>query len=91
MEAKKEDSDVAAYRELKEETGLTRRQIHLYRLMDIRYYYQDFTLELYVGKLDEDIPLQEEKNPRILFFGFHLTKTSQIGNVLLVIRILRIL
>ena len=58
-----EDSDVAAYRELKEETGLTRRQIHLYRLMDIRYYYQDFTLELYVGKLDEDITLQEEKNP----------------------------
>ena len=58
-----EDSDAAAYRELKEETGLIRQQIHLYRLMDIRYYYQDFTLELYVGKLDEDIPLQEEKNP----------------------------
>ena len=58
-----EDSDAAAYRELKEETGLTKRQIHLYRLMDIRYYYQDFDLELYVGKLNEDIPLQEEKHP----------------------------
>lgn len=58
-----EESDRAAYRELQEETGITRRQIRLYRLMDIRYYYQEFDLELYVGKLDEDIPLQEETNP----------------------------
>ena len=58
-----EDSNVAAYRELYEETGITRRQIRLYRLMDIRYYYQDFDLELYVGKLDEDVTLKEEANP----------------------------
>lgn len=58
-----EDSTTAAYRELYEETGITRRQIRLYRLMDIRYYYQDFELELYVGKLDEDVPLKEEANP----------------------------
>lgn len=60
-----EKSVAAAYRELEEETGITRRQIHLYRLMDIRYYYQDFVLELYVGRLDEDISLQEEKNPLV--------------------------
>ena len=60
-----EKSVEAAYRELEEETGITRRQIHLYRLMDIRYYYQDFVLELYVGRLDEDISLQEEKNPLV--------------------------
>ena len=58
-----EDSDKAAYRELQEETGITRKQIRLYRLMDIRYYYQDFDLELYVGKLDEEVSLREEKNP----------------------------
>jgi len=58
-----EESTTAAYRELYEETGITRRQIRLYRLMDIRYYYQDFDLELYVGKLDEDVPLKEEANP----------------------------
>ena len=58
-----EDSTAAAYRELYEETGITRRQIRLYRLMDIRYYYQDFDLELYVGKLDEDVSLKEEANP----------------------------
>ena len=60
---KGEESYRAAYRELQEETGITRRQIRLYRLMDIRYYYQDFDLELFVGKLDDDILLQEEKNP----------------------------
>ena len=60
-----EKSVAAAYRELEEETGITRRQIHLYRLMDIRYYYQDFILELYVGRPDEDVTLQEEKNPLV--------------------------
>ena len=58
-----EASEDAAYRELQEETGITRRNIRLYHLMDIRYYYQNFDLEMYVGRLDEDIPLQEETNP----------------------------
>ncbi len=58
-----ETSENAAYRELQEETGITGRQIRLYRLMDIRYYYQDFDLELYVGRLKEDVLLREEKNP----------------------------
>ena len=58
-----EDSEKAAYRELQEETGITRKQIRLFRLMDIRYYFQDFDLELYVGKLDDDVLLREEKNP----------------------------
>ena len=55
----------AAYRELEEETGITKQQIRLYRLMDIRYYYQDFDLELYVGQLEEDVTLKEETNPLI--------------------------
>ena len=60
-----EDSEDAAYRELEEETGITRRQIQIYRLMDIRYYYQEFDLELYVGQLEEDVVLREETNPLI--------------------------
>lgn len=58
-----EDPDKAAYRELQEETGITRKQIRLFRLMDIRYYDEDFDLELYVGRLEEDIPLKAETNP----------------------------
>ena len=58
-----ETSEDAAYRELQEETGITRRQIRLYRLMDLTYYYQDFILEIYVGRLNEDVVLEEETNP----------------------------
>ena len=58
-----EASETAAYRELYEETGITRQQIRLYRLMDIRYYHQGFDLQMYVGKLDEDIHVKEETNP----------------------------
>ena len=31
--------------------------------MDIRYYHQGFDLQMYVGKLDEDVTLKEETNP----------------------------
>ena len=58
-----EESESAAYRELQEETGISRQQIRLFRLMDIRYYHQNFDLELYVGQLESDVVLKEEKNP----------------------------
>ena len=55
-------SEDAAYRELWEETGIG-KQLCLCRLMDITYYYQEFVLEMYVDKLEEDVTLREEKNP----------------------------
>ena len=58
-----ESEEEAAYRELMEETGITREDIRLHRLMDIRYYHQGFDLEMYVGILREDTPLREELNP----------------------------
>ena len=58
-----ETSEDAAYRELWEETGIGRQQICLYRLMDITYYHQKFVLEMFVGKLEENMTLREEKNP----------------------------
>lgn len=58
-----ESSSAAAYRELEEETGLSGNDIKLSRLMDITYYYQNLTLELYVGKLSEEKVLKEELNP----------------------------
>ncbi|MCH5184543.1 MAG: DUF429 domain-containing protein [Oscillospiraceae bacterium] len=53
----------AAYRELKEETGISSSQVRLYRLMDITYYRKNFILELYVGKLSGQAELTEEVNP----------------------------
>lgn len=58
-----EDSINAAYRELQEETGISRADIKLCRLMDITYYYQNFVLELFVGQLQDEIELMEEINP----------------------------
>ena len=58
-----ESSLDAAYRELEEETGIGRDRICLYRFMDITYYQQGFVLEMYVGMLEEDVVLREEKNP----------------------------
>ena len=58
-----EASEDAAYRELYEETGNTRRQIRLSRCMDITYYHQEFVLEIYAGILEDEVELHEEKNP----------------------------
>lgn len=58
-----ETSEAAAYRELQEETGIIRKDIRLYRLMDLTYYHLGFVLEIYVGVLDHEKELQEEVNP----------------------------
>lgn len=58
-----ETSEAAAYRELQEETGISRKDIRLYRLMDLTYYHLSFVLEIYVGVLDHEQELQEELNP----------------------------
>ena len=58
-----ESSINAAYRELEEETGISAKDIKLYRMMDITYYHLNFVLELYVGTLQENMELIEEVNP----------------------------
>ncbi len=60
-----ESPEEAAYRELLEETGIGRDQIRLFRLMDLRYYFQGFTLEIFAGRLTEDAALTEELNPLV--------------------------
>ena len=57
-----ENSEHAAYRELFEETGISKRDIKLHRLMDMTYYQKQFVLEMYVGILEYDVPLTEEVN-----------------------------
>ena len=58
-----ESPEEAAYRELQEETGISKKQIRLYRLMDMRYYHQNLLLQIFVGQLHEDVNLVEEANP----------------------------
>lgn len=58
-----EDGFTAAYRELGEETGIDSSKIRLSHMMDFTYYNQNCYVEVYVGKLGEEIILCEEAHP----------------------------
>ena len=57
-----EDGLSAAYRELYEETGITKNDINLYHLMDFKYYNQECYVEVYVGKLVREITVFGDEN-----------------------------
>ena len=57
-----EDNDEAAYRELYEETGISREDIKLDHFMDINYFKYENNLQVYYGILEKDVKLIEEKN-----------------------------
>ncbi len=52
----------AAFRELREETGITNKDISLINIMNFQYNLLDKELEIYMGKLNKDIELIEEVN-----------------------------
>ena len=58
-----EDGFASAYRELEEETGISRAQIQLFHMMDFTYYNQDCYVEVYVGQLEKEVYLKEELHP----------------------------
>jgi 8-oxo-dGTP diphosphatase len=53
----------AAYRELEEETGITREDTKLLPFMDYVWYLQDIRMEVYVGVLKRQVCLRQEKHP----------------------------
>lgn len=57
-----ENSEAAAYRELNEETGITRENIRLTHLMDFTYYLDNCYVEVYVGRLNADVQVKGEEN-----------------------------
>lgn len=57
-----ENGMAAAYRELEEETGITREDIRLFHLIDFAYHVEDLLLESYVGYLKEDIDVHGDEN-----------------------------
>ena len=57
-----ETNDEAAYRELFEETGITRDDIELEHFMDLNYFKYENNLQVYYGILRHDVTLVEEKN-----------------------------
>lgn len=80
-----EDEVCAAYRELKEETGITKDNIKLTYFMNFEYKIDDFELEVFVGKLNKDIELVEEIN-KLYWFDknanfFDIEKFAGEGNI----------
>lgn len=57
-----EDYLESAYRELAEETGISKEDIVLTHIMDLVYSLYGFTLKVYTGRLNKDVELIEEVN-----------------------------
>ena len=57
-----EDELHAAYRELEEETGITKDDITLTHLMTCNYQMSNNELQVYVGKLNKEVKVVEEVN-----------------------------
>ncbi|MBQ7840970.1 MAG: NUDIX domain-containing protein [Lachnospiraceae bacterium] len=57
-----EDAMAAAYRELEEETGITRADIRLIHMMDFTYHLQSLKMEVYYGFLEKEITVHGEEN-----------------------------
>ena len=75
----------AAYRELEEETAITRNDIVLSHLMDLTYYFENCYLEVYVGKLNKAIDVSGDENE--LYWSaldndfFDATQYAGAGNI----------
>lgn len=52
----------AAYRELVEETEITKKDIELSYVMNFQYYLSEIELQIFVGKLNKEVTVQEEVN-----------------------------
>lgn len=80
-----EDGYDAAYRELFEETGISREDIRIVHLMDFTYPLCDEYVEVYAGGLKREVTLREEKNPLLWISAdsnfFDMTKYAGEGNI----------
>jgi len=52
----------AAYREMREESGILPGQIELVHLMDFTYYVSDTLIEVYAGRLKTDVTVAGDEN-----------------------------
>lgn len=88
-----EESLTAAYRELEEETGITKSDTVLTPFMDMVWHDHDIKMEVYAGILNKDVKLRVEKHPLYwLDFTnnfFDMTKFAGEGNIGHMIEILK--
>ena len=75
----------AAYRELKEETGIDKNNINLKHIMNFDYKLSDIELEFFAGRLNKDVEVVEEVNKLYWIDAkenfFDLEKFAGEGNI----------
>lgn len=75
----------AAYREMQEETGITKKDITLRHVMSTNYYLQEYTLEIFAGRLKRDVEVYGDENPLCWVDTqddlFDITKYAGDGNL----------
>lgn len=75
----------AAYRELFEETGITREDIILKHMMNFTYFNQNCIVEVYVGTLKKEVGLKPETHPLLWMDAdenfFDLERFAGEGNI----------
>lgn len=80
-----EDGLSAAYRELEEETGISKNDIILTHLMDFTYYLPSIRVEVYVGRLNKQITVYGDENDlewiEINENFFDISKFAGEGNI----------
>ena len=84
IEAGEKELD-AAYRELKEETGIDKNDIDLKHIMNFNYKLSDIELEFFAGKLNKNVDVIEEVNKLYWIDAkenfFDLEKFAGEGNI----------
>lgn len=83
----------AAYRELSEETSITRDDIMLVHLMDMVYYTYDMKIEVYAGRLNRDVAVSGDEN-ELLWVDAHdefidMDRFAGEGNIAHIIEVIR--
>lgn len=80
-----EDGLDAAYRELQEETSITKEDIQLSHFMDFKYYLPEIKLEVYVGQLNKAVKVHGDENWLIWLDVdqdyFNITQFAGEGNI----------
>lgn len=75
----------SAYRELEEESGITKEDIILTHLMTFNYQMSNIELQVYTGKLNKDVKVVEEVNKLYWINAndnfFDMTKYAGEGNI----------
>lgn len=75
----------AAYREMQEETNITRNDITLHHLMQSSYYFNDYRLDVFAGRLKNSVEVHGDENPLCWIDAdedfFDTTKFAGDGNL----------